>query len=235
MTTKILSLILVLTTLVPLKQDKYKERREEMVRTQIESRGIKDWRVLKAMRTVPRHKFVPEKYVDMAYYDGALPIGNQQTISQPFIVGYMTEMLKPLEEFKVLEIGTGSGYQAAVLAEIVKEVFTIEIVAELGEQSKQRLLELGYKNITLRIGDGYHGWEEEAPFDAIIVTAAAESIPEPLIDQLKEGGRMAIPVGPQSGTQYLNLVSKKGNKVKIESVMAVRFVPFTGPDRGNTP
>lgn len=214
---------------MPWKQDKYKDRREQMVRTQIEARGIVNRRVLKAMLTVPRHEFVPDKYMEMAYYDGALPIGYNQTISQPYIVAYMTDLLKPESDFKVLEIGTGSGYQAAVLAEIVQEVFTIEIVDELGELSKNRLHEMGYENIEVRIGNGYHGWTEEAPFDAIIVTAAAESIPKPLIKQLKDGGRMIIPVGHQSGAQYLNFISKNGDKVNIEQVMAVRFVPFTAP------
>jgi len=225
----ILPLLLILMFLVPSRQDKYKERREEMIRTQIEARGIVNSQVLKAMLAVPRHEFVPDKYKEMAYYDGALPIGYNQTISQPFIVAYMTDLLKPESDYKVLEIGTGSGYQAAVLAEIVQEVFTIEIVGELGEQSKNRLHEMGYENIEVRIGDGYHGWAEEAPFDAIIVTAAAETIPRPLINQLKDGGRMIIPVGPQSGAQYLNLISKNGDEVNIEQVMAVRFVPFTGP------
>lgn len=227
----ILPFLIVLASLVPLRQNKYKLQREEMVRTQIEARGIINRRVLKAMLTVPRHEFVPEKYKEMAYYDGALPIGYNQTISQPFIVAYMTDLLKPQSDHKVLEIGTGSGYQAAVLAEIVEKVFTIEIVTELGLESKIKLEDMGYNNIEVRTGDGYHGWKEEAPFDAIIVTAAAETIPEPLIDQLKDGGRMVIPVGPQSGAQYLNLLTKNGTKVKKESVMGVRFVPFTGPNR----
>jgi len=233
MTINILPFLLTLLSMVPWRQDMYRERREEMVRDQIEARGIDNQMVLKAMRTVPRHGFVPEKYKEMAYYDGALPIGYNQTISQPYIVAYMTDLLKPSSDFKVLEIGTGSGYQAAVLAEIVAEVFTIEIVSELGEQSKHLLKDMGYENIEVRIGDGYHGWSEEAPFDAIIVTAAAETIPEPLIQQLKDGGRMIIPVGPQSGAQYLNLISKNNGKVKIDRVMAVRFVPFTGSEKGD--
>src|SRR5690606_3580213 len=163
--------------------------------TQIEARGIKDEATLQAMRTVERHHFVPEAYRNNAYDDRPLPIGHGQTISQPYIVAYMTATIEPQPDFKVLEIGTGSGYQAAVLAEIVDEVYTIEIIPELGEAASQRFEALGYENVHTKIADGYYGWEEHAPFDAIIVTAAAEYIPPPLVQQLKEDGKMMIPVG----------------------------------------
>ena len=227
MLVKLLSILLFLVALLPLGQERYKEQREQMVDDQIEARGITNWRVLQSMRKVPRHQFVPQDQRSRAYYDGALPIGHGQTISQPFIVGYMTEMLQLTGKSKVLEIGTGSGYQAAVLAEIVEEVYTIEIIPALGDEASERLDMLGYENIHAKVSDGYHGWEEHAPFDAIMVTAASETIPPPLIRQLKDGGRMIIPVGSPFRTQYLVYITKKGEKVSTKNVMPVRFVPFT--------
>lgn len=203
------------------------EKRLEMVRLQIADRGVKNPAVLKAMHTVPRHLFVPSRFVKEAYEDHPLPIGFGQTISQPFIVAFMTELVNPQAHHRVLEIGTGSGYQAAVLAEIVKRVFTIEIIPELGEKARLRLTELGYKNIFVRLADGYNGWPEEAPFDAILVTAAADHIPPPLIAQLKEGGRMVIPVGNPFLVQNLVLVEKRQGKVTTRNVLPVRFVPLT--------
>ncbi len=213
-------------------QDPYQAQRERMVREDIAGSGwgragVKDPAVLEAMRAVPRHKFVPEKLLARAYGDYPLPIGYGQTISQPYIVAYMTEMLKPQKDHVVLEIGTGSGYQAAVLSRLVKQVYTIEVVAELGESAKKRLAELGYENVEVRVGDGYYGWQEHAPFDAIIVTAAASHIPPPLIEQLKPGGRMAIPVGPPFQVQELMLVEKRADGTTVQrSVMPVQFVPL---------
>lgn len=206
--------------------DPYKEAREKMVRNQLEKRGVKDKAVLEAMRTVKRHMFVPKEFLENAYDDRPLPIGYGQTISQPYIVGYMTEIVNPKPEYKVLEIGTGSGYQAAVLAEIVDQVYTIEIIKELGETARERLQQLDYDHVEVKIADGYYGWEEHAPFDAIIVTAAAEYIPPPLIKQLKEGGSMIIPVGSPFLVQNLMLVEKKEDKIKTKSLFPVRFVPF---------
>lgn len=217
------------------KADPYKKQRERMVATQIDWRGVRagrigvrDEAVLDAMLRVPRHEFVPKKHKSSAYADSPLPIGYDQTISQPYIVGFMTEMLKVKKEHKVLEIGTGSGYQAAVLAEIVDNVYSIEIIKELGKQVKTRLKRLNYKNVTVRIGDGYFGWEEHAPFDAIIVTAAADHIPPPLVRQLKPGGRMGIPVGGRFQVQNLLIVEKAlDGTVTTRQVMPVRFVPLT--------
>ncbi len=204
--------------------------RHSMVRHQIEGRGVRDSLTLKAMRAVPRHRFVPEAQSRNAYNDSPLPIGYGQTISQPYIVAYMTEIAHLQKNSTVLEIGTGSGYQAAVLAEITNTVYTIEIVKQLGESAVERLTSLGYKNIFVKIGDGYEGWKEHAPFDAIIVTAAADHVPPPLIQQLKEGGRMVIPVGAPFFIQTLMLVEKKGGKITTRSLMPVRFVPFTRSD-----
>lgn len=204
----------------------YSKIREAMVKTQIEARGVKDPATLAAMRKVPRHKFIAGNQAADAYDDGPLPIGYGQTISQPYIVAYMTEIVNPKPGHTVLEIGTGSGYQAAVLAEIVKKVYTIEIIEPLGKQAAARLKNLNYKNIEVKIADGYDGWKEHAPYDAIIVTAAAEYIPPPLKDQLKDGGRMIIPVGSPYMTQQLMLIEKSGNKYKTRSMMPVRFVPF---------
>ena len=206
--------------------DKYQAAREKMVRDQIRSRGISDQLTLKAMLKVPRHIFVPAEYESRAYDDNPLHIGYGQTISQPFIVAYMTEFVKPSAWKKALEIGTGSGYQAAVLAEIVNKVFTIEIVPELARESAARLVGMGYNNVTCKYGDGYQGWAEHAPFDIIVVTAAAEEIPQPLIDQLAENGRLVIPVGPQSSVQELLLLEKKNGKVEEKRLTLVRFVPF---------
>lgn len=205
----------------------YKKEREAMVAKQIAKRGVKDAYTLNAMRSVERHLFVPPRYVRSAYEDGPLAIGYGQTISQPYIVGYMTEIIKPKPGQTILEIGTGSGYQAAVLAEIVDKVYTIEIVSELAATASERLRELGYDNVRVISGDGYHGLDDEAPFDAIVVTAASEHIPPSLIKQLKEGGRMIIPVGSPFFVQTLMLVEKKNGKIATSSLIPVRFVPFT--------
>ncbi len=197
-----------------------------MVRRQIEARGITDPRVLEAMRAVPRHLFVPEAVRPSAYADHPLPIGHGQTISQPFIVALMTELLAPGEHHKVLEIGTGSGYQAAVLSLLVAEVFSIEIVEPLAKRAAADLERYGYDNVTVIAGDGYQGLPEEAPFDGIIVTAAPPYIPQPLVEQLKEGGRMVIPVG--DAYQELKLLVKTGTGVEVKRVLPVRFVPMTG-------
>ncbi len=207
--------------------DRFEEARHRMVSEQLAKRGIKDKAVLEAMKKVPRHLLVPESQRENAYLDRPLPIGQGQTISQPYIVAMMTEEIKPTSDMKVLEIGTGSGYQAAVLAELVDQVFTIEIVPELGNKAKADLNELGYDNVNVKVGDGYEGWPSNAPFDAIIVTAAPEEIPQPLIDQLKEGGRMVIPVGPVGKTQELLLVEKKDGEIHRTKKSLVRFVPFT--------
>jgi protein-L-isoaspartate(D-aspartate) O-methyltransferase len=201
--------------------------RMEMIEKQIKSRGIKNKSTLYSMSRVPRHKFIPTKFIKDAYKDGALPIGFGQTISQPYIVAYMTAILDLKPEDRVLEIGTGSGYQAAVLAEIIDEVFTIEIIEELHKQSKKKFDELGYGKIKSRHADGYYGWEKYSPFDAIIVTAAAEFIPPPLVKQLKSGGKMIIPVGTPFTTQSLVLVEKKGEEIFTSNLLPVRFVPFT--------
>jgi protein-L-isoaspartate(D-aspartate) O-methyltransferase len=208
-------------------QDAYADERGRMVETQIADRGIDDPATLRAMRVVPRHLLVPESQRGRAYDDSPLPIGYGQTISQPFMVGYMTEIIRPQEGQRILEIGTGSGYQAAILAEIIDTVYTIEIITELHRTSSARLRSLGYENVRTRNADGYHGWEDAAPFDAIVVTAAAEHIPPPLIKQLKDGGLMVIPVGSPYFVQTLILVERKGNDYTTRSLMPVRFVPFT--------
>jgi protein-L-isoaspartate(D-aspartate) O-methyltransferase len=201
--------------------------RKEMVEYQIRRRGIKDERVLRVMEKIPRHKFIPENLREEAYEDHPVPIGEGQTISQPYIVALMTECLKLDGTEKVLEIGTGSGYQAAILAELAKEVYTIEIIPELGKKAERTLRKLGYKNIKVKIGDGYIGWAEYAPYDAIIVTCAPDHIPQPLIDQLKDdGGRMVIPVGELF--QELLLVEKKDGKVSTRRITGCVFVPMTG-------
>jgi protein-L-isoaspartate(D-aspartate) O-methyltransferase len=206
--------------------DRAAERRA-MVAEQIADRGIAHAPTLAALRAVPRHRYVPEALQRAAYDDSPLPIGYGQTISQPYIVAFMTEAAKLTRDSKVLEIGTGSGYQAAVAAEISEQVFSIEIVPALAQRAKTALEATGYERVQVREGDGFHGWPEEAPFDVIIVTAAAETIPPPLIAQLKEGGRMLIPVGPQFGAQNLVLVTKQGGRVRSRTLMPVRFVPFT--------
>ena len=211
-------------------QDEFEGQRLAMVEETIASRGVTDEGVLEAMRTVPRHLFVPPDYLDMAYNDHPVPIGYGQTISQPYIVAWMTELLELQPGEKVLEIGTGSGYQAAVLAELEGvEVYTIEIVPELAEIAANRLDELGYSEVRVMHGDGYYGWPEYAPFDAIIVTAAASHVPPPLIEQLKPGGRMVIPVGAQFMTQLLLLLEKgEDGEIVTRQIGAVRFVPLTG-------
>jgi len=196
-----------------------------MVKTQIKKRGVKDPNVLSAMLAVKRHLFVPESYRSQAYADRPLPIGNGQTISQPYIVALMTERLELSADDKVLEVGTGSGYQAAVLGELVDQVYTIEIVEPLGVQAKELLHNLNYNNIIVRIGDGYQGWSEHAPFDAIIVTCSPTHIPEPLKNQLAEGGRLIIPVGDRY-TQELVLLNKTKGKIKRKEIIPVRFVPM---------
>ena len=207
-------------------ESEFTRLRLNMVETQIERRNIRDKNVLEAMRNVPRHLFVPEAYREEAYTDGPLPIGHGQTISQPYIVAIMTELLKLDLNSKVLEIGTGSGYQAAVLGEICDSVYSIEIVEALARRADSLLDSLGYVSVHVRAGDGYAGWPEAAPFDAIIVTAAAPEIPQPLIDQLKIGGRMVIPVGEYS--QELILLVKSEDGVVEKSIIPVRFVPMTG-------
>ena len=225
----VFSALFLILNCIP-QDDKYTGTREKMVEDQIEGRGISNQPTLDAMKKVPRHKFVPSNNIDNAYDDGPLPIGYGQTISQPYIVAYMTAVIDPEPGQKVLEIGTGSGYQAAVLAEIVDSVFTIEIITELYKFSEKRLKELGYKNVFCKNADGYNGWEKYAPFDAIVVTAAAEHIPPMLIEQLKDGGKMIIPVGSPFLNQTLILVEKSGEDITTNSLLPVRFVPFT---RGN--
>lgn len=202
----------------------FEQEREKMVKSQVEVRGIKDKRVLTAMRQVPRHAFVSETMTSYAYNDEPLPIGEGQTISQPYIVAYMTEMLDLKEDEKVLEVGTGSGYQAAILAEISSEVYTIEIIERLSLQAQKVLAQQGYKNIFFKTGDGSRGWEEHAPYDAIMVTAAPESVPEALQKQLKLSGRMIIPVGETF--QELILVVRGKKKFKQKRLLPVRFVPL---------
>lgn len=208
-------------------QDIYEKERNDMVRRQIKLRGINDKSTLNAMKTVERHLFVPAEYKSRAYEDRPLPIGYGQTISQPYIVAYMTDLLELGPGDTILEIGTGSGYQAAVLAEIVNRVYTIEIVEELGLSAKKRLKTLKYDNVEVKLADGYYGWEEHGPFDGIIVTAASEYIPPPLIDQLKDGGKMIIPVGSPFSVQTLMMITKKGEEITTKSLVPVRFVPFT--------
>jgi len=206
--------------------DKYVADRNNMIKIQIIDRGITNAATLRAMKKVPRHLFVPKEYENDAYGDYPLPIGYGQTISQPYIVAFMTEVVKPTEKKKALEIGTGSGYQAAVLAEIVDTVYSIEIIPELSNESAMRLNRLGYNNIFIKSGDGYNGWPEHAPFDIIIVTAAADEIPKPLIDQLAENGRLVIPVGKAGAIQELMLLVKKNGKIEESRLTFVRFVPF---------
>lgn len=203
----------------------YEKRRHQMVLNQLQQRGITHQATLEAMRMVPRHEFVPAQYQSLAYDDRPLPVGFGQTISQPFMVAYMTQVIQPDADDKVLEIGTGSGYQAAVLAEIVDQVYTIEIIPGLAQQAR-KILSSRYSNITLKQGDGYQGWEEHAPYDAIIVTAAPEQIPPPLIGQLKDGGRMVIPTGPAGAIQELILVEKHNGRITQQRLLPVRFVPF---------
>jgi len=225
-------ILLVLSTLLflvppPDTSWKHQRLRNRMVDQQIAARDVSAPAVLDAMRAVPRHRFAPEHPPELAYSDRPLPIGHEQTISQPYIVARMTELVTPSGADRVLEIGTGSGYQAAVLAEIVDSVFTIEIIPELARTARARLDTLGYENVTVRTGDGYKGWPGRAPFDVIVVTAAPEEIPPPLLDQLAPGGRMIVPVGPTGRTQRLTLINKSADgQITRRAVAAVRFVPF---------
>ncbi len=211
---------------VPADESRQRER-DRMVDEQIAARGVKHAPTLAAMRKVPRHRFVPDAVARSAYADSPLPIGHGQTISQPLIVAFMTETAQIERDSRVLEIGTGSGYQAAVAAELSDHVYSIEIVPPLADRAAAALKSAGYERVHVRAGDGYHGWPEHAPFDVIIVTAAADTIPPPLVAQLKEGGRMVIPVGPQFGAQNLVLVTKYNGKLRTRTLMPVRFVPFT--------
>ena len=192
---------------------------------------ITDPDVLAAIERVPRHRFVPSEFQEYAYEDRPLPIGHGQTISQPYVVALMTQLLELTPDSKVLEIGTGCGYQTAILAELAKEVYTVEVIPELSERAKKTLTELGYKNIHFRVGDGWEGWPEHAPYDGIIVTAAAAAWPEPLIEQLAEGGRMVIPVGPSGWDQMLWKATKIGGALVKERIAPVRFVPLVSTDQ----
>lgn len=222
-----LCMALMLAPGANLADEGYAAQRAQMVARQIESRGITDAATLAALGNVPRHQFVPEARRHQAYSDGPLPIGYGQTISQPYIVAYMTELLQLEEGMRVLEIGTGSGYQAAVLAEILEDVYSVEIVSELARWGKENLRRSGYGHVRVKQADGYYGWEEFSPFDAIVVTAAADHIPPPLIEQLSQGGRMVIPVGSPFRTQMLMLVTREGDDIRTENLLPVRFVPFT--------
>ena len=212
--------------LEPQEGDSFVELRARMVAEQLAARDIVDPVVLEVMRQVPRHLYVPGHLQEQAYTDGALPIGERQTISQPYIVACMTQALQLSQTDKVLEIGTGSGYQAAVLAEIVNQVYTIEIIPALAASARARLARLGYDNVEVRTGDGYLGWPEQAPFDAIIVTAAPDHIPPALVEQLKDGGRLVLPVG--DFYQELVRVVRRGDETRAETLLPVRFVPMTG-------
>jgi protein-L-isoaspartate(D-aspartate) O-methyltransferase len=218
----------LMLTAPPMYAADFDAERKRMVEQQIHARGVTNAQVIAAMQKVPRHEFVPERLRGAAYDDGPLPIGYGQTISQPYIVALMTELLDLKRDDKVLEIGTGSGYQAAVLAEIVDQVYTIEIIEPLADSATARLKRLGYDKVQARFADGYFGWAEHAPFDAIIVTAAADHVPPPLIDQLKPGGHIVIPLGSVFFRQTLVLVEKdKGGKVRTRNIAPVAFVPLT--------
>ena len=214
-------------------KERFRLLREAMVKDQISDPPdyrdpVKDKNVLNAMLTVPRHLFVPPKYISRAYGDYPLPIGYGQTISQPYIVALMTEMLHVEPQHRVLEVGTGSGYQAAVLSLLVKDVYTVEIIKPLGSQATERLKQLNYENVHVKIGDGYYGWKEHAPFDGIIVTCAATMVPPPLLQQLKPGGKMCIPVGGQYAVQYLTMIEKSEKGIiTMRKMLPVRFVPLT--------
>jgi len=219
---------MILPVIMPLWQtkDTYQRQREQMVANQIAARGISHRATLQAMRIIPRHLFVPPQMARYAYDDSPLPIGYDQTISQPFIVAWMTELVNPDSKKKALEIGTGSGYQAAVLAETAGRVYSIEIVPELARSSATLLEKLGYTNVEVREGDGYLGWEEHAPFDIIVVTAACDHIPQPLLDQLAENGRLVMPLGDPGSIQELILITKRNGKTTRQTISAVRFVPL---------
>ena len=212
----------------PSEESRFRAKRVRMVEEQLRRRGVKDPRVLSAMESVPRHLFVLPEYAAVAYDDHPLPIGYDQTISQPYIVAVMTEALELEPDDRVLEIGTGSGYQAAILSVLAKSVYTIEIVEPLGTSAAKRLQSLGYDNVEVRVGDGYKGWPEESPFDAIIVTAAPESVPRPLVDQLGDGGRLVIPVGDRF--QELFVLQRDGDVVRQKKIANVRFVPMVNDD-----
>lgn len=219
-------ILYVLIVMISSIQPDFIQQRNQMVNDQLLKRGIRSEQVINAMREVPRHLFVPSDLCDRAYEDRPLPIGFNQTISQPYIVAYMTEQLDVQPTEKVLEIGTGSGYQAAILSQLALQVNTIEIIDSLAHRSKRIVEQLGYTNIHIRAGDGFKGWPEQAPFDKIIVTAAPEEIPQTLVDQLRVGGRMIIPVGPVGETQYLQVVTKTEKGSKKSTKLAVRFVPM---------
>jgi protein-L-isoaspartate(D-aspartate) O-methyltransferase len=226
------AVILLATASFVRADDLYQAKRREMVEKQIKGRGIRDRRVLAAMEKVPRHLLLDRSLWSRAYADHPLPIGEGQTISQPYVVALMSEELRLSPSDRVLEIGTGSGYQAAILAEMVKEVFTVEIRKGLAERAAERLKELGYRNVRVKYADGYFGWEEHAPFDAIIITAAVNHIPPPLLKQLKEGGRLILPLGSTVFYQTLTLVTKKkGGDLSVEQKGEVTFVPMTGEAR----
>ncbi|MEK6279792.1 MAG: protein-L-isoaspartate(D-aspartate) O-methyltransferase [Acidobacteriota bacterium] len=210
----------------PSSVDTFKEKRRQMVEQQIRGRGIEDQAVIGAMMKVERHRFVPASQSESAYYDSPLPIGEGQTISQPFIVAYMTEAAKVSPSKRVLEIGTGSGYQAAILGELAREVYTIEIIPKLAERARATLNELGYKNVFVKPGNGYLGWPEHAPFDAIVVTAAPDEVPQALVDQLAINGKMVIPVGIFN--QEMTIITKTNSGIVQRSTIPVRFVPMTG-------
>jgi protein-L-isoaspartate(D-aspartate) O-methyltransferase len=212
----------------PASSSEFAAERQNMVEQQLRPRGIRDDRVLAAMAKVPREEFVAENVRGRSYADSALPIGHDQTISQPYIVAFMTEQLRPKPTDRVLEVGTGSGYQAAVLAELVKDVYTIDIVEPLAKEASARLARLGYNNVHVKVGDGYQGWSEVAPFDAIIVTCAPDKVPQPLIQQLKDGGRMIVPVGTTMMDQQLYLLEKKNGELAQTAILPVRFVPMVG-------
>jgi len=209
---------------------KHQDLRARMVEQQIAARSITDATVLRAMRSVPRHRFVPGVSPELAYANRPLPIGHDQTISQPYIVSRMTALVRPDSTDRALEIGTGSGYQAAVLASIVDSVYTIELIPELAAAATKRLRRLGHDNVVVRNADGFEGWPGRAPFDITVVTAAPEEIPPPLFDQLADGGHMIVPVGPTGGTQALTLVTKDDGKINRETLSPVRFVPFLRPE-----
>ena len=224
----ILFIILVFVFQCTMAADPYVQKRQAMIENDIKGRGIKDKKVLDVMGRIPRHLFVDENLRNRAYADYPLPIGEGQTISQPYVVALMTEALRLKPADKVLEIGTGSGYQAAVLSEIVKEVYTIEIRKSLTDTAAKKLKDLGYRNVKVKYADGYFGWEEYSPFDAIIITAAANHIPPPLIKQLKEGGKLILPLGSTVYYQTLTLVTKKKGDLDVEQIAPVAFVPMTG-------
>ena len=224
--------ILIGTTLgVCSTMDPFLAKRQTMVEHDIKGRGVSDARVLEVMGRVPRHLFVSKRQAGEAYSDHPLPIGEGQTISQPYVVALMTEALRLKPTDRVLEIGTGSGYQAAVLSGLVREVYSIEIRKPLADSARKKLAELGYRNVQVRYGDGYFGWQEAAPFDAIIVTAAANHIPPPLIKELKDGGRLILPIGSTIFSQTLTMVTRHGDQLKVEQMGPVAFVPMAGEDQ----